>query len=420
MNKISSKDYCRWAVIWAAFLWAVVSCTPALLDSNTVATVTPVAVEPTLEPTQAASPTLTAPSPSPEPLVTPTIHSTPTAIVTRPPEGTAVPTAIPIAGSLVAHDQQQVVLISLPSGEIKPLPLQIGPDELTWRLTVSPNGQQLVYWLKRETGSELWITSIEPWSPELLMNLPDSDYEGAGFRWISTGRYLNFSLWRTHETLLTYNRQISHLIDVEEKEVVATLPPLEELCPYLAFSSRTDRLATWCRDGVDSSDYLVVEISGELWRTSEAPGEVIKENKDYGVSEWFWSTNGQYVVYYGPVWGNIYLTPTDEHAPIDLSGAYGGVDLSPNGRYVTYSGQCSPDGTRCQLVVNVETKQITWRSRSIAGLADVHGLRPVWSPDGRHLATSGFGNIYIVDLESGEVVRHLGDTRFTLLAWIDD
>lgn len=71
-------------------------------------------------------------------------------------------------GDLFVVNPMGVLRLSLADGEQDYL-LRKKSAWDDWRTSFSETGQLLAYWIRTGTTSELWLTHLKPWSPELIM-----------------------------------------------------------------------------------------------------------------------------------------------------------------------------------------------------------------------------------------------------------
>lgn len=366
-------------------------------------------------------------SPSWQATIVPTVTPIPSRAITPSPTPTTSPIPLSLTGSLLISNDEGISLISLETEQKVDL-FQPSSDVQYWDTFASPNGAQLLYWQQTTVTSELWVMTLESGLLEKLATLPDTNYEGIGLEWLGSNRYLAVSLWRTNEISI-FTRVISLLIDIEEKEVKATLLSWKEMCVYLAFSPRTNRMATWCSIEDEPLSYLVAETTGGFWSTDDSPTRIVRDRSDLEQG-WYWSRNNDYVVYtifqptaqYPDPLQILYFSPTSSYTPIPLwdgrTSIYSTLSLSPDGQYVAYGGTC-PDGGGCHLIMYIPTQEIIWTSQMLSeGSSE---LLLAWSPDSHYVATSVLGEtgIFIIDITTQQVALEIEDAGYEVLAWID-
>lgn len=239
-----------------------------------------------------ASPPTVTPTPSPTVTAVPTVMATPTT-----PAATATP--YPLRGDLFIfrspspYDPSYIYRYSLDSGEGD----YVLQQEEEWqRLIVwfSPRGTLAAYWVDTDHNSELWLTPLNPWAPELVLTLPETGYELITLDWLVDDQYLLLQLYPDFDGEVGS----SYLISTESKQVESKAG-WHGNCSILAFSPQTNHLATWCPMGNEqdpSSTYVVLEESGELWFSEQSPEEVLTETL-LTYEPWLWSLDRRYVVF---------------------------------------------------------------------------------------------------------------------------
>lgn len=384
-------------------------------------------------PTKGATPTNTI-KPTGEATLSPTIAGiatveTPAGTVTTVPEATDAPEYSP-HGILLMSNSQGVVRFSLEDSSQTNL-LQRQEEWLEWRVGFSPSGKKLAYWFQTETASEIWLANVEPWSTELLLALPVGEYEGVIFEWLGTERYVYVELRGANELGIAEIVR-SFLFDTEEGQLESS-PEWRGFCSILAYSPRTERLASWCPEspfyigGVDHEQYYVVETTGDLWTTEESPEEFIRV-RDWGTQQWVWSLDGNYVAFttyesgngvqlhYGPV------EKAQEDSIIDLSNGrtnyYERLSLSPDKRYLAFIRENCPGQPICHLVLEISTQEILWTNQKISN-SDVTDF--AWSPDSQYFAVDFLmEGLFIVETQTGNVVLHLPEVTNEEMIWFRD
>lgn len=364
------------------------------------------------------SPPTVTPSPSPTITATPTVMDTPTT-----PAATATP--YPIRGDLFIfrspspYDPSYIHRYSLDSGEGG----YVLQQEEGWqrlKAWFSPRGTLAAYWVDTGHSSELWLTPLDPWSPELVLSLPETGYDLETLDWLVDDRYLLLQLY----TDWPDKADRSYLINTESKQVESVAGWRGD-CSILAFSSQTNHLATWCPMGSEqdpSSTYAVLEESGDLWFSEQPPEENLTETLSI-FEPWLWSLDGRYVVFnqmgttrfqLGVINTNTGETKvlTDEN-----SSSYAPYALSPDNRYLYYGGKCD-DGLFCELVMDTETEEVIWTNQAINSPGG--GWPLFWSPDSHYFAISlRNGAMGIVEVATGEMVLQL-DGLSGQMVWVQD
>jgi Tol biopolymer transport system component len=179
------------------------------------------------------------------------------------------------------------------------------------------------------------------------------------------------------------------------------------------------------------SPFLVIELDESVWISEDAPQIVLSERENWADwnKMWTWSGDGKYVVYTiiglvdGEVEQTLYYSPTDKNEPVILSNgrmtdSLGALSLSPNGDYLAFEGIC-PDGTLCQIVMQMTTEDIVWTSQMVDPPNLFFGGYIYWSPDSRFFARNGDQGIMIIDIITQEVVLQF-DYVANAIAWLED
>jgi Tol biopolymer transport system component len=360
------------------------------------------------------------PSPSlPDPTVaiatsTPTISSTeaitPTVVASATPD--------PIHGDLFffsaysPYEPRYIYSLSLETGQETEILKQEDGEDLSARF--SPTGRWAIYWVEKADHSELWLTPLELWSPELVLSVPKTDYDSYRFEWLSGEHYLLFQLYdKVYGPTKPAN---SYLINTENKQIV-TPPDWDGYCNLVAFSPRTSQIATWCPLGNEQDTavtYAVVEENGEQWVSNEPPVQIVKE---YGRDR-LWSHDQQYFIFSDDAdpWDWLAIMNTSTETTIRLTDEYSDhysvYALSPNNRYLAYGGTCA-DGSFCDLIMDIETGEVIWTNQAVMPPGSfTTGVS--WSPDSRYFIFNVPPELLILEVETGEVVM-----RFDDLDWID-
>lgn len=378
------------------------------------------------------------------PVITPTPQATvkdvPTTIPTiaaTPPMPTATVAHPDLQGDLFVFRSQNpfdrsdvgfIIRVSLEDGERSYLLWQ----EETWQtlhVSFSPDGILATYWIETDNRSELWLTSLDPWKPELILSLPETGYglvgsNGlVGIDWLVGHHYLLI--------VLSYDYfhsgvEKSFLIDTKSKQV-ESVPGWKGDCSTVAFSPRTNRLSTWCPmpDEQDSSlTYAVLEESGELWFSEQPP---LNPMPVYPVG---WSVDRRYVVFSEWSWANG-LHYVDANTGVTRiltdknSTSYNPASISPNNQYLYYQGKCN-NGSYCGLMMDVGTEEIVWTSQLVD---DGGAVSLYWSPDSLYFAVPSSDDskhfyfsfiILIIDVTTGKVVLQIDDLYVGSMVWVQN
>ena len=291
---------------------------------------------------------------------------------------------------------------------------------------LSPDRQQLAYWLHGEERSELWVTKLTEWSPELIFTVSGIDHEWNSLWWIND-QYLLFEpgYWDQRNHFFIPVR--SYLINVPEQSVEIETGSLIFGCS-LALSPQSEQIATWCPAIEGWSDpqeyflhpplyYVVLEGNGEYWLSEPAPTEPFVEFRGLPEQLWRWSYQGEYAafstydavarvstLYYIDAQGQSLIAVEDD--------PYHAWDWSPDQRYISFVGRCPPRS--CNKVFDRESQQVVWTSRGLPGVTNAISLG--WSYDSKYIVVSADGTM-IIDIETGERIRHFKDLKWAVIAW---
>ena len=231
-------------------------------------------------------------------------------------------------------------------------------------------------------------------------------------------------------------------------------------CDRVAWSPKSEKMATWCMSLVEPTQFAVLEWGGELWYSPESPARELVRRKTppvrFGLDEkpltWGWSSDGEKIAFYDPEdpLGHLHLANAEGEIQISIPGkAYWLVTDDPatlppynpirwsfhENRILLYGAgedplACPPwrnifdeppvaKPVPCWQVIDASSGETIWTvSDSLEGIfygADVSVaqnftfLNANLSPDGKYLAlfsyVSGAKNLHIIDLDSHKVLR---------------
>ena len=389
--------------------------TPSLMENTAVApTSTPTRPAPTI--TRTLEPTLTS-SPEPSPTATPI------------PLPTATSTPTPLEGVLFGIDSDrwgqddEIWRLDLSTSE-KSYLLRGDEDWVSWSARFSPNNKYVVYWVQTETVSEVWISSLMPWKPELLLTLPETHYAGITITWLAVDKYLLLEMFEDIGSFQVRSRvylvnTLDHQIRYNSAGFVVSSHSRRaaETCGLLAISPVTNLLSVWCSVGeAQAEQYLVIELNGESSVSQEQPQRVIKE-EFYGYDLLIWSADGAYVAYAtGEVRDYLYYSPSNRYEPTRLldqrTNFYSEIVFAPDNNHIAYTGKCIH--YRCAIIMDISLGQIIWTGYE---LPDSQPLSLFWSPDSRYLGASFSEGSFIVDVHTQEIVMELPETGYSVV-WV--
>lgn len=360
--------------------------------------------------------TSTATIQSATPTISPTVAIIPTVVATP----------YPIHGDLFFYsayspfEPRYIYSLSLETGQATQILKQEDGQNLdAW---FSSTGTLATYWVETADHSELWLTPLEVWSPELVLTVPETDYFTYYVEWLATDHYLFFQTYR--EILGATEPVNSYLINIESKQIVSP-PSWKGNCNIVAISPRTNQIATWCliENEQDTAEtYIVIEENGEQWFRDERPEQIVEERNP---SEfWAWSHDRQYFAFsdYAEPRDILNMTNTRTETTIRLDDGYSDyysvLSLSPNNRYLAYLGNCA-NGDYCQLIMDIETEEVIWTSQEVTP-PNTFTSWLIWSPDSRYFALYVSPELVIIEVETGEVVMRFDDLDWVRGVWLQD
>ncbi len=357
----------------------------------------------------------------------PTDQLVSTVIPATPPSTDTLGLPTPIAqeilnGKLYIIDSEGVSYLPLDDTRQEYI-LTKGSDWIDWRASFSKTGHFLAYWKRTSTTSELWLTQLRTWSPELILSFK-TEHDVVSLEWLAGDRYLlvRLGVFEDREVGQKILVVRSYIIDSHERSI-KTPENWAGGCGILAFSPQTNYLATWCSEksegGDVQSDYIVVEANGDIWFTEQQPDEILKEIKFDGETIWSFSPDGQYVSYTLFEDGeHLFYTPTERNSPTILmknsSSAYSFLGWSFDSQFLSYFGKC-PNGHFCQAIIDVTIQRMVWNSQ----MNDLDNAHPLtWSPDSQHIAVSVLDEIFVIDIKSQQVILQFQNVPLIEMIWV--
>lgn len=373
------------------------------------------------------------------PHLLPTVLTTATVISISPTvTAQAISTDVPVTTDTVVPGgtlwidsfDAGLLSVSVETGEIK----QVVPKTSAWLLTrfaVSPDKQRMAYWIHTTEKSELWVSDLVDWMPELIFTVPDLDPNAGTLWWISND-YL--SLEPGSYTPPFYLPLHAYIINMNSKQVEMESRSFNFGC-LLARSPQTDEIATWCpaRENwndaesfwrADPSYYVVIEEEGFLWTTEDPPQEKLAELKT-NQDNWGWSSDRQKVAFplYDELDQRVLLHVVERRLTSsvrlkDPASWYSyfrdTAPWSPNTRYLAYIGDCS--GQECYRIMDVESQEVVWTSQNVPEAQHLRGL--VWSDDSEYVSLLTDKEVFIIYLHNNEVVKQLPAPSGYVLTWL--
>jgi len=349
----------------------------------------------------------------------------PTIIPNQQPESEIIQDSI--NGNLFIADPTGVIRLSLPD-ETQERLLEPYNNWIDWKSRFSESGQFLAYWIRKETTSELWITPLNNWSPDLIISFDTGKYDVVRLEWLANDKYILLRLGNVVEDSMIGQREDitdAYLINLENKRVDSPSNWSGD-CTILAISPKSKQIATWCfekQSNRKTNRYVVVEDRGEVWFTENPPTEVLKEIAFAGDNRWAWSLDRQFVaftifdedegvehLFYRHSNDDFSTTLTDNSSEL-----FSFLVWSPDNQFITYSGDC-PDGYFCQVIMKIDNQNVVWNSQ-MSGLDNVRNLS--WSPDSQHVAVSIPNEVVIVNIMTNEPVFRFQDLSAIQMVWIE-
>lgn len=334
---------------------------------------------------------------------------------------------IALNGNIYFRSTAGISRFSLETEEIENL-LMVDPAWGDLGVALSPDRQQLAYWLHRGDRSELWITELVQWAPELIYTISSIEHEWTALWWLND-QYLLFEPGYFDQRTNFFIPAKSYLINIFQQSVEIETNSLIFGCS-LAVSPHSNQIATWCpaiEEWVDAqsyfstspSYYVVLESNGEYWLSDLAPTEVFIEFRGLPEDIWSWPHQGDYVAF--STYDEVAKTRTLYYIDIqsqslipieDDSRSYYSLDWSPDSQYISFVGYCFERS--CNKVFDIESQQVVWTSVGLPGAEN--GTYLNWSYDSNYIAVQSEG-ITIIDIETGERIRILKDLNAGVIVW---
>ena len=296
---------------------------------------------------------------------------------------TDIPNIDSPTGFLFVANQVGIFRISMENGESEQV-VETQNDWVEWKSSFSGTGSFLAFWIQTDTNSELWLTPLSKWDPELLLRFDTKKYDVVSLEWLMNDHYLLLRLGNIEDGKIgqSVSTVDSYLLSPYDKQVKSPTNWTGN-CTILARSPQTERLATWCYDE-HKNEYIVVETSGELWFTEQQPVEVLKEIQFDGDTPWAWSPDQELVAYtsFDPDKGieHLYYILSGAIKPTivadNFSNLYSFLAWSPNNQFLSYTGKCA-DRQFCKVVMEIANQKVVWNSQ----MSNIAAQVLAWSLD---------------------------------------
>lgn len=378
-------------------------------------------------------------NPTSNPIQVPTIEASPSAMLPSPNDAlegdvesnvmlTITPPDITtLEGNIYLRTSTGISRFSLATEEIEDL-ISIEPVWDNLGFTLSPDRQKLAYWLHTEQRSELWITELEKWSPDLVFTISGIEHEWISVWWLNESHLLlepgNFD--QRYNFFVPVN---SYLINIFQQKIEVEADSLIFGCS-LAVSPQSNLLATWCPAIEDWADpqsyfstppsyYIVLESDGEYWLSNLAPPNTFIEFRGLPEDIWSWSYQETYAAFsaYDEVAKESALNILDAQGESlntieDDSRYYSSLDWSPNQKYLSFLGSCS--AMACNKVFDIGLQEVVWTSE---GLPDAeNGTYLNWSFDSNYVIVQSEG-LTVIDISRGKRIRNFKDLEGGVIIW---
>ncbi len=335
--------------------------------------------------------------------------------------------AIALRGNIFFRSSIGISRFSLETEEVVNL-LMVEPDWDDLGFALSPDRQHLAYWLHKEDRSELWITELTQWSPELVFTISGIEHEWIGLWWMND-QYLLFEPGHFDQSTNFFIPVKSYLINILQQSVELETGSLIFGCS-LSVSPQSNQTAIWCPAIAEWTDpqsyftslpsyYVVIESNGEYWLSELTPTEVLVEFRGSPEDIWSWSYQEDLVAF--SAYDEVTKTRTLYYINVqsqslftigDDSRWYHSLDWSPDQQYISYVGKCS--GRGCNKVFDIGLQRVVWTSVGLPSAENSTYLN--WSPDSKYIVVQSEG-ITIIDIKTGKKIRNFKDIRGGVIAW---
>lgn len=348
---------------------------------------------------------------------------TPTTEFIETPEGA---NELTIQGHIFSEGIEEGIWhMSLPDGILSNLQTK-AENWSFFRVSFARNNDNIAYWTRDEEKSELWMTSLTEWSPKLLLQISEPDYDAVSLQWLVNDSYLFVGLAILEKPHNNIKIIESYLFTNQGEQI--EVEGLIEGCPILALSPQSNRVAVWCPLSAEeeNTQFVVLEQEQALWIANSESETVIAEDSFLRENPWVWSPDGQYIAYTESVNQFLFYTPVDDLAPIKLNdeftSSYTFLAWSPDGQYLSYTGRCQ-DGRACKVIMDIYTQEVIWDSHA-SGLEHIGEI--TWSPDSKYIVASIYDDnsnprtqLVFIDLVSGQQVLQIPGTGISFrIIWL--
>ncbi|MCB8953820.1 MAG: hypothetical protein H6650_17575 [Ardenticatenales bacterium] len=352
-----------------------------------------------------------------------------TATETPTPEPTpAIEPETPGGSLFISSFDEGLLRVAMETSEVERL-VPKEEDWLVWGFAVSPDEETVAYWIHTPQKSELWLSNLVEWSPELILSFSDLEHDTFILWWISND-YLLLEPSIISQRYNDFSPVRAYIINRHQKQVEVEDTGFAFGC-LLAPSPKTSELATWCpakENWIDIqsyytapvSYYVVMEETGFLWTTTRAPAKILAQLRTPN-DRWEWSHNRNLVAF--PLYdaekgrSSLHLVERSTLASFVIDQPevryYSMLDWAPNDLYIAYDGTCA--AYACDLINSIISKEIIWTSQMVPGLQS--GSYLAWSYDSQYVALQ-FEGITIVNIQDNEVVQRLDIPSAFVLVWL--
>lgn len=388
---------------------------PTATDSHLISVVSPTAVT-KVTPTRTLMPEST-PKQTPTPDLAPMIK----------PET--------LKGTLfIAAYSEGFLKATLNTNEVETL-VPVAEEWLLWRFAVSPNQEKVAYWVHTSHTSELWLSSLIEWSPELLLSFSSLEHNALNLWWLSND-YLLLEPGTSDEPLNLFVPLHAYIINIRQRQIEVEDSGFTFGC-LLAPSPKTNEVATWCPAKGTWTDvqsyytnpasyYVVVEEDGFLWTTTNPPVGILTQLR-VPADNWAWSGERSLVAF--PQYnakeerGILLFSYTepgrdslDPFVNMETRYMYFNDEWawSPDKKHLAIKGECSVHD--CYYVIDVNRQQTVWKSELIPSAQHLRSL--AWSYDSQHFALSTDEGMFIVEIATGITIKQLTIPAGNPLVWM--